>query len=112
MKNLPVHWTLKISVRHKRNGVIGEFPRPNKIASNCDIEIKRIVTKYTAAGFPRRFVRSIRDNFYSGKDNLIILQWLFEERKTFKIHLPFSPKNESFVKTFNSKLNCLTNEKC
>ena len=85
--------------------------RAKKIASNFDIEIKRIVKKYTAAGFPSRFVLSIMDNFDSGKDNLIIPQWLFEERKAFTIHLPFSPSNESFVKRFISKLNYFTNEK-
>ena len=38
-------------------------------------------------------------------------QWLFEKRNTFTIHLPFSQSNESFVKTFISKLNYFTNEK-
>ena len=76
------------------------------------MEIKRIVNKYTATGFPSRFVYSIIDNFDSGKNNLIIPQWLFDERKTFTIHLHFSPSNESFVKTFVSKLNYFTNEKC
>ena len=60
---------------------------------------------------PSRFVPSIIDHFDSGKDNLIIPQWLFEERKAFPIHLPFSPGNENFVKTFISKLNYFTNEK-
>ena len=91
---------------------IGELHRAKKIASNFDIEIKQIVNKYTAAGFPSRFVLSIIDNFDSGKDNLIIRQWFFEERKAFIIHLPFSPSNESFVKSFISKLNYFTNEKC
>ena len=99
-------------MRYKRNAIIGELHRAKKIASNFDIEIKRIVTKYTAAGFPSRFVRSIIDNSDSGKDNLIIPQWLFEERKTFTIHLPFFPSNESLGKTFISKLNYFTNEKC
>ena len=49
MKKLPVHWTSKIPVRYKRNAVIGELHRAKKIASNFDIEIKRIVKKYTAA---------------------------------------------------------------
>ena len=83
-----------------------------KTVSNFDIEIKRIVNKYTAAGFSGRFVRSIIDNFGSGKDNLIRPQWLLGERKAFTIHLPFSPSNESFVKTFISKLNYFINEKC
>ena len=85
MKKLPVQWTLKIPVRYKRNAIKGELHRAKKIASNFDIEVKRIVNKYTAAGFPSRFVLSIMDNFNSGKDNLIIPQWLFEERKAFTI---------------------------
>ena len=112
MRKLPVHWTSRILVRYKCNAIIGELRRAKKIASNFHIEIKRIVNKYTAARFPSRFVCSIIDNFDSGKDNLIIPQWLFEERKGFTIHLPFSPSNESFVKTFISKLNYFTNEKC
>ena len=76
------------------------------------MEIKRTVNKYTATGFPSRFIHSIIYNFDSGKDNLIIPQWLFDERKAFIIHLPFSSSNESFVKTFVSKLNYFTNEKC
>ena len=61
-------------MRYKRNAIIGELHRAKKIASNFDIEIKCIVTTYTAAGFPNRFVRSVIDNFDSGKDNLIIPQ--------------------------------------
>ena len=112
MKKLPVHWTSKIQVTYKRNAIIGELHRAKKITSNFDMEIKRIVNKYTAAGFPGRFVYSIIDNFDSGKNNLIIPQWLFDERKAFTIHLPFSPSNESFRKTLVSKLNYFTNEKC
>ena len=39
MKKLPVHWTSKIPVRYKRNAIIGELHRAQKIASNFDIEI-------------------------------------------------------------------------
>ena len=85
--------------------------RAKTIASNFDLEIKRIVNKCKAARFPDRFVCSIVDNFNSGKENLIMPQWLFEKRNTFTIHLPFSQSNESFVKTFISKLNYFTNEK-
>ena len=84
------------------------------IRSNDKIttQVYNKMRKYTATGFPSRFVYSIIDNFDSGKNNLIIPQWLFDERKTFTIHLHFSPSNESFVKTFVSKLNYFTNEKC
>ena len=80
-KKFPVHWTSKIPVRCKRNAIISELQRAKKITSNSDIEIKRIVNKYTAVGFPNTFVRSIINSFDSGKDNLIIPQWLFEERE-------------------------------
>ena len=74
MKKLLVHWSSKIPVRHKRNTIIGKLHRVKKIVSNFDMEIKRIVKKYTAARFPNKFVHSIIDNFDSGKDNLIIPQ--------------------------------------
>ena len=95
IKKLCVHATSKIPVRYKRDAIIGELKRAKKTVSIFDIEIKRIVNKYTAAGFPSRFVRSIKDNFDSGKDNLIMPQWLFEKRKAFANHLPFSLSNKS-----------------
>ena len=81
-------------MRCKRNAIIGELHRTKKTVSNFEIEIKRIVKKYTAAGFPSKIVRFIIDNFDSGKGNLTIPQWLCEERKTFTIHLPFFLSNE------------------
>ena len=55
MKKLPAYWTSKIPVRYKCNAIISELHRAKKIASNFDIEIKRIVNKYTEARFPSRF---------------------------------------------------------
>ena len=92
--------TSKIPVRYKHYAILSELHRAKKIASNFDMKIKRIVSKYTEARFPSRFVHFIIDNFDSGKDNLIIPQWLFDERKAFTIHLSFSSGNESFVKIF------------
>ena len=111
MKKLPVHWTSKIPVRYKRNLIIGDLHRAKKTASIFDMEIKRIISKYTAAEFPSRFVHSIIDKCDSRKDNLILLR-LFDEKKAVTIHLPYSPSNESFVKAFIGKLSCFTNEKC
>ena len=71
-----------------------------KLALILSLRLNVLLTKYTAAGFRSRFILSMIDNFDSDKDSLIILQLLFEERKAFAIHLPFSPSNESFVKTF------------
>ena len=52
MKKLPVHWTSKTPVRYKHNAIIIELHRGKKIVSNFDMEIKRVVSKYTVAGFP------------------------------------------------------------
>ena len=113
MKKFPVGcWISNIRVRYKRNAIIGELHRTKKIASNFDMEIKGIVYKYTAAGFPTRFARSIINDFDSGTDNLILHQCLFQERKVFTIHLPFSLSNESFVIAFIRKLIYFTNGKC
>ena len=71
-----------------------------KLALILSLRLNVLLTKYTAAGFRSRFILSMIDNFDSDKDSLIILQLLFEERKAFAIHVPFSPSNESFVKTF------------
>ena len=90
MKKLPVYWTSKIPVRYKHNAIVGELKIARRIASNFKMEIKRIVNKYIAAGFPTRYVCSIVDNYNNDKDDLILPQWLFE-RNAFIISLPFSP---------------------
>ena len=89
---------------YKRNGIIAELHRAKETAFSFGIEIKRIINKYTATGFPTRFLHFTIGNFNGGKDDLIIPHWLFEEFKTFEIHVPFSPSNESFAKTFIDKL--------
>ena len=72
MKKLPVHWISKIPVRYKCNAIINELHKAKKTSANFDIEIKRIINKYTAAGFPSRFVHSVIDKVNSGKGNLMI----------------------------------------
>ena len=52
MKKLPVHWASKTPVRYKRNAIIGELHRAKKIASNFDIEIKRIVKNLYSSRIP------------------------------------------------------------
>ena len=84
-----------------------ELHKAKKIASNFDIEIKSIVNK--AGGFSSTFFRFI--NFNNGKNSLIIPQWLFEKRKAFTIHLPFSPNKQRFLKAFVIESNYFTNEK-
>ena len=45
-KKLPVHWSLKVPFKCKRNAIKAELHRAKKIASDFDEEIKRIRSKY------------------------------------------------------------------
>ena len=49
-EKLPVHWSLKVLYKYKRNTITGELHRAKRIASNFDIETKRIRNKYRDAG--------------------------------------------------------------
>ena len=44
-------------------------------------------------------------------EELMITRWLFDEKKTIAINLPFSNKNEHFSKKFCGKLEFYTNGK-
>lgn len=52
------------------------------------------------------------DTFDDGKEDLIIFQWLLEERNVFTTRVPLSSSNEHFTKSFIIKLTCFSNEKC
>ena len=34
---------------------------------------------------------------------MVIPEWLFDERKTFSVRLPYSPANKKFSKVFSEK---------
>ena len=51
------------------------------------------------------------NNFHSVDKELMMPKWLFDERKTVEINLPFSNKNEYFSKKFCKKLEFYTNGK-
>ena len=51
------------------------------------------------------------NNFHSVDEELMMAKWLFDERKTVEINLPFSNKNEYFSKKFCKKLEFYTNGK-
>ena len=108
-KKFPVHWGSKIPLRYKRNAITGELHRANKIASNFSNEIKRIKIKYLQAGFPIHVINDVFRRFNQEKDEVLIPQWLFDDRKECLIRLPFAPANEKFVKSFINKLDIFTN---
>ena len=80
-------------MRYKHNPIIEELHRVKQVASNFDIEIRRIRENYRNAGFPSNFVYETISNF---KQETIIPEWLFEERKIFTLRLPYSSGNEKF----------------
>ena len=55
------------------------------IASDFNNELKRIRQKYRKGGFPLKFINEIIFNLERGKEEMIIPEWLFDERKTFQL---------------------------
>ena len=107
----PVHWSSKVPFRYKKNAINGELHRPRKISSNFQLETARIKAKLSKAGFPHKVIENTINNFNNVDEELMIPRWLFDERKTIAINLPFSNKNEHFSKKFCEKLDFYTNGK-
>ena len=70
--------------------------------------MNRIKIKYLQAGFPSHVI-NVYCRFNQEKNEVLIPQWLFDERKKCLIRLPFAPANEKFVKSFINKLQTFTN---
>ena len=107
----PVHWSSKMPFRYKKNAINGELHRARKISSNFQLETVRIKAKFSNAGFPHKIIENTINNFNNVDEELMIPRWLFDERKTIAINLPFSNKNEHFSKKFCEKLEFYTNGK-
>ena len=110
-KKFPVHWSSKIPTKYKRNAITGELHRAKKIATDFDLELRKIRQKYLNAGFPIKVINDVISRFNKEKEDFIIPQWLFDERKEVLIRLPFAPANEKYVKKFINKLEVFTSFK-
>ena len=71
----------------------------------------RIKAKFSKTGFQHKVIENTINNFNNVDEELMIPRWLFNERKTIAINLPFSNKNEHFSKMFCEKLEFYTNGK-
>ena len=100
-----------MSFRYRKKAVNGELHRAKKISSNFQSERARIKAKFLNAGFPHKVIESTINIFNNVDEELMIPKWLFDERKTIAINLPFSNKNEHFSKIFFEKLEFYTNGK-
>ena len=80
-----MHWSPKIPVRYKPNAITGELLWAKRIALNFNKELKKIRQKYWNAGFSLKLINKTICNFEWGKEEMVIPEWLFDERKTFSI---------------------------
>ena len=110
---VPLSWSSKTPKRYKRNTIRGELHRASKISSNFDAELVRIRRKVRNAGYPHRFVESVIRDFTNDDqyDDVLIPPWLFEDRETKYIRLPFCENNEQLCKSFLHRLTNFTDNK-
>ena len=87
---LPVHWSSKLPVRYKPN----EQNWEKRIVSDFNKELKRIIQKYGNDVFLLRFINERICNFERGKEEMIIPEWLLDERKKNSVRFPYSPEKE------------------
>ena len=109
----PVFWSSieEVAFRYKKKVINDELHRSKKISSNFQSEIARIEAKFLKAGFPHNVTENTIKNFNNVYEELMIPNWIFDQRKAVAINLPFSNKNDYFSKTFCKKLEFYTNWK-
>ena len=93
---LPTHWKSEVPTKWKRNCISGALHRSKRISTDFDKDIKTLETSFINAGYLKRFISHTINNFLndSPRDDNIIPNFLFEERKKVFIKLPFCGKND------------------
>ena len=107
-RKVPIHWQSKTPKNYKRNAILTELHRAKRISDNYTEEINISKTKYVKAGFPNKFVESVIRQCNTEKDEKIIPDYLFEERRFITIEIPYCYRNEKASKRFISKLEEFT----
>ena len=64
--------------------------------------MERIKIKYLQADFPVHIINEVYHRSNQERDELLIPQLLFDDRKECLIRLLLAPANEKFVKSFKS----------
>ena len=91
-----------------------ETYRSWRISSNFYHEKNQIRSKFTSAGYPMRFVNSVRNDFGSKEHDPMIPNYLFkdiESKHIVLIDIPFCNENERVSKQLLKKLKAFTKEK-
>ena len=111
---VPIFWSSRVPKRYKRNAIKGELHRAHKISSHFNEELTRIRKKFNDVGYPSKFVESLIREFLESIEiinEVIIPPWLFEDRVTKYIRIPFCESNENLGKQFIERLNTFTGNK-
>ena len=84
--------------------------RAFKVASDFDAEVQTITQKYLEVGYLIGFIKAVINDFKNSKEEeqLIIPEWLFDQRKKVLFKLPYSPSNERDTKRFIDKIESFT----
>ena len=101
---IPNHFLSAVAKRYKRNAFLRDLLRAHKISSNFELEKQRIKKKYISVNFPYNFIQPTF-NSYQQKCELLIPNWLFEEknRKTIYIRIPFC-QNQNIERLYKRKV--------
>ena len=101
---IPFHWSSAVPKRYKRNIILGELHRAKRISSNFLSEVVRIKNKYMAAGYPVKYIESVIRSFSEEKDDPIIPNWLFNNKREVYIRIPYCKTNELYIYKMLRKL--------
>ena len=94
------------------DNVDGELDWAFKIASDFDAEIFTITRKYLDNQYLTGVFQTVINDFKKKTENqLIITDWLFEERSKFLFKLPCCPSNELDVVKFIERIKSFTGGK-
>ena len=60
------------------------------MASEFDFELKNITKMFGSVGFTRNVIGNTSKYFNKGKDDLLVPEWVLDERKLIILQLPLS----------------------
>ena len=90
---LPTFWNSEMPKRYKRNNIQDDLHLAFKVASDFDAELQTILLRYLEFAYPIGLIKSAINDFKNSKEEeqLIIREWLFDQRKNVLFKLPFVP---------------------
>ena len=109
-----VSWVSKTPKRCKRNMISRDLHRSTKIAPNFDIEIRAIKVKCNKAGYLRRFIESIIQNFithlYKAESFIIPSNMFVVKKPSVLLEISYCEQNEIASKQFIKRFHQFTGD--